>query len=120
VSSNLAAVIAQAGLKVLFIDADMRKGYIHHMLGVKEDNGLSDILSGKISIKQGIKTTDYAGFDFISRGKIPPNPAELLMHPRCSELLNQVQKEYDLIIVDTPPILAVTDAAIVGQYVGTS
>lgn len=120
VSSNLAAVIAQAGLKVLFIDADMRKGYIHHILGTKEDNGLSDILSGKITIEEGIKKVEYAGFDFISRGKIPPNPAELLMHPRCSELLARVEKQYDLIIVDTPPILAVTDAAIVGQYVGTS
>ncbi|MGG7893821.1 polysaccharide biosynthesis tyrosine autokinase [Klebsiella aerogenes] len=120
ISSNLSAVISQSGLKVLFIDADMRKGYIHHVLGVSEENGLSDLLSGKINAEQAIKKVKDLGFDFISRGKIPPNPAELLMHPRCNEFLKWASKEYDLVIIDTPPILAVTDAAIIGQYSGTS
>ncbi|EIP3829798.1 tyrosine-protein kinase, partial [Escherichia coli] len=61
-----------------------------------------------------------AGFDYISRGQVPPNPAELLMHSRFEKLLNDASKMYDLVIVDTPPILAVTDAAIIGRYAGTT
>ncbi|MFH2502124.1 polysaccharide biosynthesis tyrosine autokinase [Klebsiella indica] len=120
VSSNLAAVIAQTGQKVLFIDTDMRKGYTHKLFNLNNDNGLSDILSGKIEIPNAIKTFSIAGFDYISRGVVPPNPAELLMHRRLGELLNWASEHYDIVILDTPPILAVTDAAIIGHYVGTT
>lgn len=120
VSTNLAAVVAQTGKKVLLIDTEMRKGYTHKLFEVSNDNGLCDILSGKIDIGRAIKTIKQAGFDFISRGVVPPNPAELLMHRRFGELVDWASQNYDIVILDTPPILAVTDAAIIGHYAGTT
>lgn len=120
ISSNLAATVASTGKKVLFIEADLRKGYVHKMLGHKQNKGLSDVLSGQIELESVIKKVTGAEFDYIGRGQVPPNPAELLMHARFSELLNWASQNYDLVIVDTPPILAVTDAAIIGRYVGTA
>lgn len=120
VSTNLAAVIAQTGKKVLFIDTDMRKGYVHKLFNSTNENGLSDILSGGINITDAIKRMSGGGFDYITRGTVPPNPAELLMHPRFGELLKWGGENYDLVIIDTPPILAVTDAAIIGNYSGTT
>lgn len=119
VSTNLAAVTAQTNKKVLFIDADMRKGYTHKLFNVNNDNGLSDYLSGRVDTEKCIKAIS-AGFDFISRGAVPPNPAELLMNSRLEKLLDWAKDNYELVIVDTPPILAVTDAAIIGRHVGTT
>lgn len=120
ISSNLAAVISQTNKKVLFIDADMRKGYAHKLFKTGTEHGLSDILSGKVRPENAIKRISSVEIDFISRGDIPPNPAELLMHVRFGALINWASEHYDLVIVDTPPILAVTDAAIIGRYVGTT
>lgn len=120
VSTNLAAVIAQTGKKVLLIDTDMRKGYTHRLFNVSNDNGLSDVLSGKIKIENAVKPVKDIGLDFISRGMVPPNPAELLMHRRFGELIEWASKNYEIIVLDTPPILAVTDAAVIGNYAGTT
>lgn len=120
VSTNLAAVIAQTGKRVLLVDTDMRKGYTHKLFNVSNENGLSDFLSGKIELSKTIKNVSLVGFDFISRGIAPPNPAELLMHRRFGELITWASQNYDIVILDTPPILAVTDAAIIGHYAGTT
>ncbi|EKQ6496596.1 TPA: polysaccharide biosynthesis tyrosine autokinase [Klebsiella pneumoniae] len=120
ISTNLAATIALTGKKVLFIDADLRKGYVHKMFGGNNEHGLSDILSGQTTLDNSLKHVKEGGFDYIGRGAVPPNPAELLMHPRFETLLKKVSNEYDLVIIDTPPILAVTDAAIIGRYAGTT
>jgi tyrosine-protein kinase Etk/Wzc len=120
VSVNLAVVIAQTGLRVLLIDVDMRKGYLHKVLGVSSDHGLSDILARRCDVATAIHKTAIDNFDFVSRGQIPPNPSELLMHANFNALLEQASKQYDLVILDTPPLLAVTDAAIVGRLSGTN
>ncbi len=120
ISTNLAAVISKTGKKVLFIDTDMRKGYTHKLFNGSNDNGLSDYLSGKVEVSKVIKKESSAGFDYISRGIVPPNPAELLMHRRFNELLIWAGQNYDIVVLDTPPILAVTDAAIIGCYAGTT
>lgn len=120
VSANLAAVIAQSGQRVLLIDVDMRKGYLHKVLGTPAENGLSDLLVKRCDLITAIHKTDIENFDIIGRGQIPPNPSELLMHVNFSDFLDQVSALYDLVILDTPPLLAVTDAAIVGRQAGTS
>ncbi|MFK3823293.1 polysaccharide biosynthesis tyrosine autokinase [Pseudomonas yamanorum] len=120
VSVNLAAVIAQTGPRVLLIDVDMRRGYLHKVLGVPAKDGLSDVLSNQCTLETAIHKTGIENLDIISRGQIPPNPSELLMHRNLTELLSQVSERYDLVILDTPPLLAVTDAAIVGRQSGTN
>ncbi|MBT9267923.1 polysaccharide biosynthesis tyrosine autokinase [Pseudomonas sp. MG-9] len=120
VSSNLAAVMAQSGQRVLLIDADMRKGHLHKTLNVPIDNGLSDLLAKRCSIEQAVNTVEIDNLHFISRGQVPPNPSELLMHVNFRDLLAELSERYDVVIIDTPPLLAVTDAAIVGREAGIS
>ncbi len=120
VSANLAAVIAQSGQRVLLVDVDMRKGYIHKMFGISVENGLSDILAKRCDLNTAIHKTEVENLDVIGRGQIPPNPSELLMHKNFTEFLEQVSANYDQVILDTPPFLAVTDAAIVGRQSGTN
>lgn len=120
VSSNLAAVIAQSGQRVLLVDVDMRKGYIHKIFGIPVENGLSDLLAKRCDLDTAIHKTEVENLDVIGRGQIPPNPSELLMHKNFSEFLEEISARYDHVILDTPPFLAVTDAAIVGRQSGTS
>ena len=120
ISVNLATVLAQSGKKVLIIDADMRKGYLQTQFGMKWDDGLSDLLSGRLTLEQVTKTSQVQDLDVITRGQIPPNPSELLMHSNFTKLVEQVKDKYDIVIIDTPPILAVTDPAIVSAHTGTT
>lgn len=113
ISANLAVVLAQSGKRVLLIDGDMRRGYLHRLFALTNEQGLSDYLRG-----QDVKPaqTEVEGLDVLSRGNVPPNPSELLMGPAFEHLLQWAQSEYDLILVDTPPLLAVTDAALITRY----
>jgi tyrosine-protein kinase Etk/Wzc len=120
VSCNLAAIIAQTGQKVLLVDADMRKGYLNKLFRLDVGNGLSDLLAGKIDLNTATHATEVDSLHVITRGQIPPNPSELLMHSNFTQFLENVSSQYDLVIIDTPPILAVTDAALVGRQAGTS
>lgn len=120
VCANLAAVISQTNKRVLLIDCDMRKGYTHELLGTTNSNGLSEVLVGKGDIADAAKPTSISNFDLVPRGQVPPNPSELLMSPRFGELIEWASKNYDLVLIDTPPILAVTDAAVVGRHAGTT
>lgn len=119
VSSNLAAVIAQAGQRVLLIDADMRRGYLAGMFGMDAGTGLSDALASGLRLASVIKKTDLANLHLISCGACAPNPSELLMHENFAKLIKEAEREYDFVIIDTPPVLAVTDAVLVAQLAGT-
>ncbi|NKI73557.1 tyrosine-protein kinase Wzc [Dickeya sp. CFBP 2040] len=120
ISINLGTIIAQAGQRILIVDCDMRKGYLHELIGAQNINGLSDILSGQSKIQDVVHKTQVENMDFISKGKMPPNPSELLMHKNFSDFIKWAEDNYDLVLLDTPPILAVTDAAIIGRHAGTS
>ncbi|SFH35387.1 polysaccharide biosynthesis tyrosine autokinase [Modicisalibacter xianhensis] len=119
ISANLAAVCAQAGQRVLVVDGDMRKGHIHRVFGARSEGGLSDILSGRKPLDEVIRPVNDS-LHYVARGMAPPNPSELLTSQRFSEFLHAVGERYDLVIIDSPPVLAVTDAAIIGKQVGTT
>jgi tyrosine-protein kinase Etk/Wzc len=117
---NLAVLLAHSGKRVLMIDGDMRRGALERYVGGAQDNGLSELLSGQISLEEAIRATSVDGLSFISCGRRPPNPSELLMSPRLPQYLEGLAKRYDVVLIDTPPVLAVTDASIIGGYAGST
>lgn len=116
ISTNLANILSKTGQKVLLIDADLRRSYLRRFLGLPKELGLSSVIAQQIPFEQAVQ--NYGTFDIILKGETPPNPSELLSNERFQSLLEWASKEYDLVIIDTAPILAVTDAAIVGRYAG--
>lgn len=112
ISCNLTSLLSDLGEKVLLIDADMRKGTLSKVFGVNRSSGLSDYLKGQITLEKAKKKV-LEHVDFISTGDYPQNPVELLMHPRFEELIKIAKDTYDAIIIDTPPLLAVTDANLI-------
>ncbi|TYQ15981.1 UNVERIFIED_CONTAM: capsular exopolysaccharide synthesis family protein [Acetivibrio alkalicellulosi] len=113
-AANLAVTLAKAGKKVLIVDADLRKPKVHHYFGVKNNVGLTNILTdSKDSIKnKAIENTDISNLDIITSGPVPPNPYEMLSSNKMHTFIDHVKTEYDVIIFDTPPVGQVTDAAI--------
>lgn len=120
ISANLCAVFAQSGKRVLLLDADMRLGHLDRYFGVNATQGLSDYICEDVDLDTVVRPTSVEHLDVIFAGTRPPNPAELLMHERFSSLLNELEKRYDLVLVDSPPVLAATDAVIVGQLAGAT
>ncbi|HDU5516238.1 TPA: polysaccharide biosynthesis tyrosine autokinase [Klebsiella pneumoniae subsp. pneumoniae] len=120
ISTNLAVVIAQANMRVLLIDADLRRGELHKDFSIEMKNGLSDLLSNSVEYDKAIIKNKIANLDFLPRGQVPPNPSELLMRKQFSNLLDWASNNYDLVIIDTPPVFAVTDPVIIGKHAGTS
>lgn len=120
ISTNLATIFAQGDKKVLLIDADMRRGYMHKYFDVDVKPGLSELLSGQADLQKVLHKTQVANLDVITRGKSPTNPSEILSSNQFKDLLEKVQSEYDHIIIDTPPVLAVTDGIIISQYTGVN
>lgn len=120
ISANFAAVLASTGKRVLLIDADVRKGYLHQYFGQQRDGGLSELLSGSRELTTAIRRTSVPNLDFISTGAFPPNPSELLLSSRLGDMLQQCTTRYDYVILDAPPVLAVTDAAILASLAGVA
>jgi capsular exopolysaccharide synthesis family protein len=114
VACNLAMGMAMAGQRVLLIDADMRRPRVHEALKLQRDPGLSNLLVGAAKAADVMRQTGVPNLYVLPAGKTPPNPAELLGSKRFAELLHSLRDHFDLVVIDTPPVMAVTDAAVVG------
>jgi capsular exopolysaccharide synthesis family protein len=116
--ANLAVCIAQSGKKVILVDADLRRPRIHKMLGLPSAAaGLATVIAGQDAVGDAVQQTVVPGLDVLPCGPLPPNPAELLTSPRLKELLDDLRGRYDFVLVDTPPLLAVTDPCAVAPRV---
>lgn len=117
---NLAQVLAAAGKEVLLLDCDLRRGSLHRQVGLDRAPGLSDVVSGTAQLADAIRDTAIENLYLLPTGRIPPNPAELLASHRFEALVQDVSKRFDLVLVDTPPLLAVTDAMLVARFAGVN
>lgn len=113
--SNLAVVFGQQGKKVLVIGADLRKPSIQDLFAAHASNGLTNVLSGQTNVMQCIQKTDIENVYVMASGPIPPNPAELLGNRVMDEVLLEAYNMFDIVLIDTPPVLAVTDAQILAN-----
>ena len=117
-SSNFAAIMAGAGKRVLLIDADLRRGHIHQQFGVERLVGLSDVVAGLLTPEQAIRPQILPNLDLLTTGKLPPNPADMMMSDSMARVLETLGTQYDYVIIDTPPVLVAADAAAVAPLVG--
>jgi len=120
IALNLAHVLAAAGRKVLLVDCDLRRGQLHRQFGLQRTPGVSDVVSGEVQLEDAIRPTPVERLWILSTGRIPPNPAELLSSQRFEALLANASERFDLVVVDTPPLLAVTDAMLVARLAGVN
>jgi polysaccharide biosynthesis transport protein len=116
-ASNLAVTMAQAGSKVLLIDCDMRRPRVHKIFDLERDKGMSSILVGSSSLTETLVPSGIANLDIIPAGPVPPNPAEIIGSTKMKQLIEGLRKKYKRIIIDSPPITAVTDSVVLAQAV---
>ena len=119
VAANFAAVMAASGKRVLLVDGDIRKGYLNQYFGMERQGGLTDVISGSLNTSAAIRHEVMPGLDFLPTGDLPRNPSEMLLHPRLRLILDDLASEYDQVIIDSPPVLVVSDATVLGTYVGS-
>lgn len=117
VSLNLAYLLADVGKRVVVIDADMRRGRLHEFLDNEREPGLSQVLTGQVPLDQALRTLNGGDVQIITSGTVPPNPSELLMRESFPRMLSELEQQFDLVIIDAPPALAVTDASIIASSV---
>ncbi|MDQ1209259.1 capsular exopolysaccharide synthesis family protein [Acinetobacter baylyi] len=120
ISTNLATILAQNNKRVLLIDADMRRGYLHKYFNTEIKPGLSEYLTDQASLEDVTHHSEVSGLDMITRGKSPANPSEILSSAQFQAMLEHLMPLYDHILIDTPPVLAVTDGIIISQYSGVN
>ena len=120
ISVNFATVLGAADKKVLLIDSDLRKGHINQYFGKSRHNGLSELISGGINPEQAIHKEVMPNVDFITTGVLPPNPAELLLSEQTINTIKQLAQQYDLVVIDSAPVLAVSDGMALAPHAGTT
>lgn len=120
ISTNLATILAQSDKRVLIVDADLRRGYLNKYFNHDNQPGLSEYLNGQRDLDSIIKTTEIPNLSVITRGKSPSNPSELLSSGKFKEFLDLISPMFDHVIIDTPPVLAVTDGIIISQFAGVN
>jgi tyrosine-protein kinase Etk/Wzc len=120
ITVNLARVFADAGKRVLLLDADLRNGSLHNYLGIQRTPGLAEAIAGTVPVADVLHDGALSGVDFIARGSPPSNPSELLGSERFRTMVEDLSRNYDIMLADLPPILAATDAALVGRVAGVN
>jgi tyrosine-protein kinase Etk/Wzc len=119
VSVNFAAITAASGKKVLLVDADLRKGRVNQFFSMSRSSGLSELIAGTLSLEKAVRPSVLPNLDVITTGVLPPNPAELLLSDSFSQLLEKLSPSYDLVIIDTAPVLVAADTASVAPLAGS-
>jgi capsular exopolysaccharide synthesis family protein len=116
-SANLATSFAQTGHRVLLVDIDLHRGGLHRFFGLQAGRGLTEILTGHSTLAQVVQPTSLEGLDLIGTGAFPDNPAELVLRREMKEFLDEAAEKYDLVILDTPPVLAVSESTVIASQV---
>jgi tyrosine-protein kinase Etk/Wzc len=119
VTANFAALMAAAGKKTLLIDADLRRGHTHQYFGLQRHGGLSELIAGSLTVQQTVHRQVVSNLDFLATGQLPPNPAELLVSESFKTTLERLSEQYDLVVIDTPPVLVAADTSTVAVHAGT-
>jgi protein-tyrosine kinase len=114
---NTAVVFAHTGVRVLLVDVDLRRPRCHKVLALENQAGLTEVLAGACNVSELIRSTDIDSLSFLSAGSIPPNPSELVGSDKMRDTLAQLTSEYDVVVIDSPPILPVTDAMLLSTMV---
>lgn len=117
IAANLAIVYAQQGKKTLLIDGDLRKPTVHKTFSKNMFCGLSSVLTDQIDLHEACQSTEVPNLSILTSGAIPPNPNEMLSSNKMTVILEELKQEYDLIIIDTPPVTIVSDALVIAQEV---
>ena len=120
ITTNLAAILAQGGKRVLVIDGDLRRGYLHKYFNADIKPGLAELLNHQNTYEDIVQNSTVENLFFVTRGKSPVNPSELLSTDKFKAFLDQASAHFDHILIDTPPVLAVTDGIIIAQYAGVN
>lgn len=114
--TNLAETFAQAGNRVIVVDADLRRPRVHQLLSVSNRQGITNVLAGQVELKDAVQVSG-SQIHVLTSGPIPPNPSELLGSTKMKELVRLLSEHYDIVIIDAPPVNVVTDAAILSTFV---
>ncbi len=120
VSSNLAYLLATSGKRVVLIDGDLRRGTLHKYFNIPAVPGMAEILNGKVSLSEGLNKSMHPNLTFIPRGTYPANPSEVLMSEQFRLTINTLSEQFDVVVIDTAPVLLVTDAVVIGALAGTN
>ena len=120
IAANLAAILGQSGKRVLLLDMDLHKGHLNQYFGLGREDGLTELLVGEKTLEQAIKKNVLQNVDFMPTGTRVPNPSALFLNERLPQMLEQASRQYDIVLVDAPPALLVSDVAVIGTNMGTT